>query len=230
MENSLRVLSTLALRGAVRNLAGEYEAASGFRIDADFAPTLALIDRLQKGETADVVILTREGLAGLAVAGEVDPGSCADLARSHVGLAVRAGTPHPDIATEGALRTTLLSARSIAYSGLGASGIFFARLIDQMGIAPEVKGRATIVPQGFTAERLMSGEADLAVQQISELKQVAGVEIVGAIPLHLQEAALFSAGRLASSTKVGQADSFLQFLASARSAPALRESGLEPVR
>jgi molybdate transport system substrate-binding protein len=196
MENSLRVLSTLALRGAVRSLAGEYEAASGFRIDADFAPTLALIDRLQKGETADVVILTREGLAGLAAAGEVDPGSCIDLARSHVGLAVRAGTPHPDIATEDALRATLLSARSIAYSGLGASGIFFARLIEQMGIAPEINGRATIVPQGFTAERLTSGEADLAV----------------------------------SSAKVGQAGYFLQFLASARAAPALRESGLEPIR
>lgn len=230
MENSLRVLSTLALRGAVRSLAGEYEAASGLRVDADFAPTLALIDRLQKGETANVVILTREGLAGLAAAGEVDPDSCIDLARSHVGLAVRAGTPHPDIATENALRATLLSARSIAYSGLGASGIFFAQLIAQMGIAPEINGRATIVPQGFTAERLMSGEADLAVQQISELKQVAGVEIVGAIPLHLQEAALFSAGRLASSTKVGQAGYFLQFLASARAAPALRESGLEPIR
>ena len=229
MENSLRVLSTLALRGAVRSLAGECEAASGFRIDADFAPTLALIDRLQKGETADVLILTREGLAGLAATGEVDPSSCIDLARSHVGLAVRAGTPHPDIATEDALRTTLLSARSIAYSGLGASGIFFARLIEQMGIAPEINGRATIVPQGFTAERLMSGEADLAVQQISELKQVAGVEIVGAIPLHLQEAALFSAGRLSSSTKVGQAGYFLQFLASARAVPALRESGLEPI-
>jgi len=165
MENSLRVLSTLALRGAVRSLAGECEAASGFRIDADFAPTLALIDRLQKGETADVLILTREGLAGLAATGEVDPSSCIDLARSHVGLAVRAGTPHPDIATEDALRTTLLSARSIAYSGLGASGIFFARLIEQMGIAPEINGRATIVPQGFTAERLMSGEADLAVNR-----------------------------------------------------------------
>jgi molybdate transport system substrate-binding protein len=76
----------------------------------------------------------------------------------------------------------------------------------------------------------MSGEADLAVQQISELKQVAGVEIVGAIPHHLQEAALFSAGRLASSTKVEQADYFLRFLASAKAAPALRESGLEPIR
>jgi molybdate transport system substrate-binding protein len=230
MENTVRVLSTLALKGAVRSFAGEFEAGSGLRLHIDFAPTLGLLDRLRKGETADVLILTREGLAGLAAAGNVVPSSCIDLARSYVGLAVKAGTPHPDIATEEALRRTLLRARSIAYSGLGASGIYFAQLIAQMGIAGDINAHATIVPQGFTAERLTSGEADLAVQQISELKQVDGVEIVGAIPLHLQLPAVFSAGRLAASRRVGQSDSLLQFLASAASAPALRESGLEPIR
>jgi molybdate transport system substrate-binding protein len=142
---------------------------------------------------------------------------------------VKAGSAHPDIATEKALRATLLGARSIAYSRLGASGIFFAQLIAHLGIASEINARATIVPQGFTAERLVSGEADLAVQQISELKQVSGVEIVGAIPLHLQTPAVFSAGRLAASKKVEQSDSLLKFLASPEAAPALRESGLEPV-
>jgi molybdate transport system substrate-binding protein len=230
METTLRVLSTLALRGAVRSLAGACAAEGGLGIDADFAPTLALLDRLRKGETADVLILTREGLAGLAASGGVVPESCIDLARSYVGLAVKAGTPHPDIATEEALRRTLLRARSIAYSELGASGIFFAQLIAQMGIAGDVIARATIVPQGFTAERLASGQADLAVQQISELKQVSGVEIVGAIPLHLQEPAVFSAGRLAVSRRVEPSDRLLQFLASAKAASALRESGLEPIR
>jgi len=228
MENKVRLLSTLALVGAVRSLAGEYEAAGGARIDADFAPTLALLDRLVDGEAADVVILTREGLAGLAAKGNVAAASCVDLARSFVGLAVKAGADHPDIATEAALRATLLGARSIAYSRLGASGIFFAQLIEQLGIGAEINARATIVPQGFTAGQLVSGEADLAVQQISELKQVAGVEIVGPIPLHLQSPAVFSAGRLAASRKVDQSDRLLKFLASTEAAPALRESGLEP--
>jgi molybdate transport system substrate-binding protein len=228
MGNAIRVLSTLALMGAVRSLAGRFEAASGARIDADFAPTLGLLDRLRNGEAADVLILTREGLAGLAATGSVVPESCIDLALSYVGLAVKAGSVHPDIATEQALRATLLGARSIAYSRLGASGIFFAQLIAQMGIAPEINARATIVPQGFTAERLVSGEADLAVQQISELKQVLGADIVGAIPLHLQTPAVFSAGRLAASSKVGQSASLLKFLASPEAALALRESGLEP--
>ncbi|MGZ5874870.1 MAG: substrate-binding domain-containing protein [Bradyrhizobium sp.] len=228
MEDTVRLLSTLALMGAVRNLAGNYEAAGGARIDADFAPTLRLLDRLRNGEAADVVILTREGLAGLAANGSVVAESCVDLARSFVGLAVKAGAAHPDIATEAALCATLLGARSIAYSRLGASGIFFSQLIERMGIASVINASATIVAQGFTAERLTSGEADLAVQQISELKQVAGVEIVGPIPLHLQSAAVFSAGRLAASKKVDQSDRLLKFLASAAAAPALRESGLEP--
>jgi molybdate transport system substrate-binding protein len=228
MENVVRLLSTLALRGAVRSLAGRYEAAGGARIDADFAPTLALLDRLRGGEGADVVILTREGLDELAAEGTVVADSCVDLARSYVGFAVKAGAAHPDIATETALRATLLGARSVAYSRIGASGIFFAQLIERMGIAPEINARARIVPSGFTAERLLTGEADLAVQQISELKQVGGIEVVGPIPLQMQTPAVFSAGRLAASKRAVLADALVKYLASPEAAPALRESGLVP--
>src|SRR5450432_3800837 len=192
MENVVRVLSTLALRGAVRSLAGQFQAAGGARIDADFAPTLGLLDRLRGGEQADIVILTREGLDALAGEGTVVADSCVDLARSYVGIAVKAGAAHPDIATSAALRAALLGARSVAYSRLGASGIFFAQLIERIGIAAEINAKACIVPQGFTAERLLSGEADLAVQQISELKQVEGVDVVGPIPLGMQSPAVFS--------------------------------------
>jgi molybdate transport system substrate-binding protein len=227
MENVVRLLSTLALKGAVRSLAGRYQAAGGARIDADFAPTLGLLDRLRSGEAADVVILTREGLDGLAAQGTVVAESCVDLARSFVGIAVKAGADHPDIATEQALRATLLRAR-VAYSRIGASGIFFAQLIERMGIASEINARAIIIPSGFTAERLLSGEADLAVQQLSELKQVTGVEVVGPIPHHLQIPAVFSAGRLAASQRIVQSDALLKYLASPQVAPVLRESGLEP--
>jgi molybdate transport system substrate-binding protein len=228
MENVVRVLSTLALKGAVFGLAARYEAADGARIDADFAPTLALLDRLRGGEAADVTILTREGLDELAAEGIVVADSRVDLARSYVGVAVKAGTAHPDIATETALRAALLGARAVAYSRIGASGIFFAHLIERMGIAPEINARACIVPSGFTAERLVSGEAELAVQQISELKQVGGIEVVGPIPLALQTPAVFSAGRLAASKRAAEADALIRFLASPEAAPALRESGLEP--
>jgi molybdate transport system substrate-binding protein len=228
MENVVRLLSTLALRGAVHSLAGRYQAAGGARIDADFAPTLALLDRLRGGEGADVVILTREGLDELAAEGTVVADSCVDLARSYVGIAVKAGAAHPDIATEAALRATLMGAASVAYSRIGASGIFFAQLIERMGIAPEINARARIVPSGFTAERLVAGEADLAVQQISELKQVMGIDIVGPIPLQMQTPAVFSAGRLTASKQTVQADALVKYLASPEAAPALRESGLVP--
>jgi molybdate transport system substrate-binding protein len=228
MPDTVRLLSTLALKGAVANLAGQYEASSGVRIDADFAPTLALLDRIKRGEGADVLVLTQEGLAELVREERVAAESCVDLARSYVGIAVKTGAIHPDIASEAALRATLLGARSVAYSKIGASGIFFAQLIERLGVAAEVNVRATIIPSGFTAERLITGEADLAVQQISELKQVAGIEVVGAIPRQLQAPAVFSAGRMTGSERAEQARRLLRYLASAEVAPVLRESGLEP--
>ena len=223
----VRVLSTLALMGAVRDLATQAEAEAGTRIDADFGPTVALLKRLENGETADIVILTQQALADLAANGSVVADSCVDLAHSYVGLAVKAGAAQPDIASPAALRTTLLSARSIAYSRIGASGIFFAQLIEQMGIAAEINARACIVPTGFTAERLVSGEADVAIQQISELKLVPGIDVVGPLPLKMQTPMTFSAGRMTGSSRAAQADRLLTFLTSERVVAALRKSGLE---
>ena len=228
MTNTIRMLSTLGLMGAMRSLSSAFEAASGIRVDADYAPTLALLKRLRAEEAADLVILTREGLDEMIAEGRVIADSAADLARSYVGIAVLAGQAHPDIATEAALRQTLLAARSVAYSQLGASGVYFAQLIVRMGIAGEINARATIVEQGFTAERLVSGEADLAVQQISELKQVAGIEVVGPVPHDLQTPAVFSAGRIANAKHADAADRLLRYLASPDVVPVLRQSGLEP--
>jgi molybdate transport system substrate-binding protein len=227
MGNVVRLLSTLALRGALVQLAEQYQAARGVTLDADYAPTVGLLKRLRDGEKADVLILTREGLDELVAQGAVVAASKIDLARSYVGLAVKAGAPHPDISTEAALVSTLLAARSVAYSRIGASGFYFAELIEKLGVAAEINAKATITA-GFTAERLMSGEADIAVQQLSELKQVAGVELVGPIPLSLQTAAIFTGGRMAASENADQADSLLTYLASSEVAPVLRESGLEP--
>jgi len=226
MKNVVRLFSTYALKGAVARLAERYQAATGTVIEAEFAPTLALLKRLRQGEAADIVILTREGLDELLAEGAVAAPSAVDLARSYVGIAVKAGSPHPDIATESALCKTLLAARSVAYSKLGASGIYFAQLIERLGIAAEINAKATVT-SGFTAEKLIGGEADLAVQQISELKLVDGVEILGPIPPTLQTPAVFSAGRMAASKRIEQSDRLLKYLASPEMLPVLRESGLE---
>lgn len=224
----IRMLSTLGLMGAMRSLSSAFEAAYGIHVDADFAPTLTLLKRLRAGEPADLVILTREGLDEAIGEGRVIADTAADLARSYVGIAVRTGQPHPDIATEAALRKALLAARSVAYSRLGASGVYFAQLIVRMGIADEINAKATIVEQGFTAARLVSGEADLAVQQISELKQVEGIEVIGPVPHDLQIPAVFSAGRMANAKQAEAAEALLRYLASPEVVPVLRQSGLEP--
>jgi molybdate transport system substrate-binding protein len=227
MPDAIRLLSTLALKGAVERLAGQYQAAAGTTLDADFAPTVGLLKRLREGEVADVLILTREGLTELVAKGTVAAASQVDLARSYVGIAVKAGALRPDISSEAALRKALLAARSVAYSRIGASGIYFAELIRRLGIAEEINAKATITA-GFTAERLVTGEADLAVQQISELKQVAGNEVVGPIPYELQTAAVFTAGRMEAAGKAVQADALLKYLASSDVAPVLRDCGLDP--
>jgi molybdate transport system substrate-binding protein len=225
---SLRVLSTLAVMGAMRELTGLYEAEAGTPIAAEFAPTVALLERLRTKEAADIAILTEQGIDDLTREGVIRPGTRTDVALSFVGIAVKAGAPKPDISSVAAFKTTLLAARSVAYSKIGASGLFFAGLIERLGIAAEVNAKAVIVPSGFTAERLVSGEADLAAQQVSELMVVAGIEVVGPLPAEIQTVATFSAGLLAGSEQAETAAALLRFLASPAIAPVLRRAGLEP--
>ena len=152
-----------------------------------------------------------------------------DLARSYVGIAVKAGaTPSRYRHASSAARR--LARRPLEWPIRGSAPAAFSSpgLIDRIGIAAAINARATIVPQGFTAERLITGEADLAVQQLSELKQVEGIEVVGPIPLDWQTPAVFSAGRLAASKQAAASDALLQYLASPEVAPVLRKSGLEP--
>ena len=224
----LRVLSTLAVMGAMRDLTAMHERETGIRIDADFAPTAALLERLRGQEAADLAILTAQGIDTLTHEGIIQAGTRTDVALSFVGLAIRAGASRPDIASVAAFKATLLAARSVAYAKIGASGLFFAGLTERLGIAAEVDAKATIVPSGFTAERLVSGEADLAVQQISELMVVPGIEILGPLPAAIQTSALFSAGVIAGSAQQATASAFAAFLGSGQIAPVLRRAGLEP--
>jgi len=217
---TISIRSTLAVMAAMHEIAENYEAAT---IEADFAPTVALLERLRGGETADIAILTAQGIDDLIARGIVRPGTRTDMAQSFVGIAVRAGAPKPDISSVDAFKATLLAAHAVAYSRIGASGIAFAALLDRLGIAASVN--TLVVPSGFTAERLVTGEADLAVQQISELMMVPGIEVVGPLPPEIQTVATFSAGLLTQST---EAAALLRVLASPAIAPILRRTGLEP--
>ena len=228
MPATVRLLSTLAVMGGMRDLCEAYRAHTGTIVEADFAPTVALVQRLQAGEQADIAILTAQGIDDMVAAGIMRPGSRTDVARSFVGVAVKAGAPRPDIGSVDAFKAALLAARSVCYSRIGASGLYFAKLIQDMGIADAVNAKATIASTGFTAERLVSGEADLAVQQISELMVVPGIEVVGGLPAAVQTIAMFSAGILTASSQPDATADFARFLASKDADPVLRRTGLEP--
>ncbi len=228
MPATIRLLSTLAVMGGMRELCEAYRARGGATIDADFAPTVALMDRLRAGEHADIAILTAQGIDDSIGAGIMRAGSRSDIARSFVGIAVKAGAAWPDIASVDSFKAALLAARSVCYSKIGASGLYFAKLIQDLGIAEAVNAKATIAATGFTAERLIDGQADLAVQQISELMVVPGIEVVGGLPAPLQTVAIFSAGVLTASTQPDATADFARFLASADAEPVLRRTGLEP--
>ena len=176
-----------------------YERAASTKVDVGFAPTNGLLARIAAGEAADIAILTRAAVDDLAAKGGVlIPGSVADVAISLVGIAVKADAPRPDISSVEALKATLLAATSIAYSRIGASGMFFAGLIQRLGIADEVNAKATIIPSGFTAELAARGEVELAVQQVSELMLVPGIDVVGPLPPAAESVTMFSAGVFAA--------------------------------
>jgi molybdate transport system substrate-binding protein len=225
---SLIVLSTLAVQGALPTLIERYQHATGAKVETHFAPTNALLARIAAGETADVAILTRAAVDDLAAKGVLVAGNVTDIALSLVGLAVRAGASKPEIGSVEALQAALLGCRSIAYSRIGASGVFFAELIERLGIAEEVNAKATVIPSGFTAELAARGEVELAVQQVSELMLVPGVDVVGPLPAAVQSATMFSASVFARSPRTELAGRFLGVLASPAAAAEFRAAGLEP--
>ncbi len=222
--DTLHVFSTLATQVAWPELTRLFADRSGARVTDVFGPTNGLLVKIRAGETADVAIILQDTAALLTREGVLT--GCRDIAKSYVGLAVRAGAPRPDISSVEALKRTLLGCRSIAYSRIGASGVYFAGLIERLGIADAVNAKATITPGGFTGLRVAQGETELAVQQLSELKAVDGIDIVGPLPLELQEAAVLTAGVFARSNKPLLAQRFVDFLASKEAAPAMTASGL----
>ncbi len=225
---TLRIVSTLAVMGAMPRIEAAYQAAAGVTLETDFSPTVALLERLRGGAEADIAILTASGIDEMIAEGLIRPGTRADVALSFVGIAVKAGAPKPDIAGVETLRATLLAARSVAYSRIGASGIYFASLIERLGIADAVNAKATIVATGFTAELAANGTVELAVQQISELMVVPGIEVVGPLPPEVQSVGVFSAGLLTASPQPEAAGALLRYLASPAVAPLLRAAGLQP--
>jgi molybdate transport system substrate-binding protein len=226
---SIDVLSTLALRGVLLEIADEFRTLTGLSFAATYKSTNMILNLIAEGATADMTIITREAIDRLVRDGILVAGSTADIAQSGVGLAVRAGAPKPDIGTVAALRRTLLETKSIAFTRLGASGVHFAQVIEQLGIADEVRRKAHI-GDAYIGEVVARGKAEMAVQQISELMPVKGIDIVGPLPDDVQKISVFAAGVFRAARNPGGAEKLIAHLADPQLAPVLMRKGLEPIR
>jgi molybdate transport system substrate-binding protein len=228
----LTVYSTIGMRSAAEELFARFEKASGHKLSVTWGTAPMLVKRIEGGETADVLILSRAGIDALIKQNKIAPGSDITLAGSGVAIAVKAGAPKPDISTAEALKRTLLAAKSIAYSepsAGGASGVYFAKLLERMGIAEAMKPKTKYPPAGgFSAALLMTGEAELAVQQKPELLHVAGAEIVGFLPGDLNMVTEFAAGIMLGSKNADAAKALIGSLRTPEAAAVLRGKGLDP--
>jgi molybdate transport system substrate-binding protein len=228
----MKIFSSMAVQPAVEELLPKFVQETGIQLAIEWNTAPALVKRLQAGETADLVILNRATMDTMQRDGRILAGSEVTLASSPASIAVKAGAPRPDISTAEALKRALLAAQAISYSDPqagGASGIHFAKVIEQMGIAAEVNAKNRFPPAGgLTARFLPTGEVELAIQQTPELKQVAGIDIVGPLPAPYQLVTVFVGGIEKASAKAAEGKALLDFLRTPATAAVFRDKGLDP--
>jgi molybdate transport system substrate-binding protein len=219
-------MASAAFREAYLELVPEFERASGHQVTTLWVPSVQMMSRLKGGETVDLVILSAASLDELVAAGIV--AKRIDLARSGIGIAVRAGAPKPDVSSGEAVKRAVLAAKSVVYS-TGPSGIYLAALFERMGIASQVKAKLKQV-QGEPAGGVVArGDAEIGFQQMSELLPVAGIDIVGPLPRDIQQITAFSAGLHVAAREADAAKALVRFLTAPAAAPVIRKKGMEPV-
>lgn len=224
-----RMMSALILRKIVDDVILPQLPDDAPAVDMVWDPTVALMARIRAGETADGLMAIEWALDALAADGLIEAAGRRRLVRAAFGLAVAGGAPKPDVSTVEGLRRTLLETPSLVYSRTGASGIYFERLIEALGVASEVRAKATVIPTGLTAELVANGRADLAIQQISELLAVDGVDLVGPFPDAVQETTDFGVAVFADAAYRPGVMGFIDALFTPRARRAYVESGLTPL-
>jgi len=231
--DELRIMTSGTFTAAFLELAPRFERATGHRlvaattsmgVGADSIPS-----RLERREPADVVILDDDAMMQLVARGVVIADTRTPLARSGIGMAVRAGAPKPDISSVDALRRTLLAAQSIAYSASVSGRYLSTELFERLGVAGQVAGKSRRIEGERVGAVVARGEAELGFQQTSELLPVPGIDYVGPLPAEVQRVSVFSAGVAAYSSHRAAAEAVIRFLASADAAAAVARTGLEPV-
>jgi molybdate transport system substrate-binding protein len=230
----VRVMISGGLTAAYKALVPEFERATGHKVLTAYGPSMgtttnAIPVRLNRGEAADVLIMVGYALEDLAKNGEVITGSSVDLVKSPIGVAVKSGTPKPDISTADAVKRALLAAKTIAYSD-SASGVYVStEMFDKLGIKAAMEGKARKIPATPVGEIVAHGDAEIGFQQMSELKPVEGIDILGPLPDELQKITVFSAGIATASKEQDAGKALIKFLASPAARAEMVKSGMDPM-
>jgi molybdate transport system substrate-binding protein len=230
----IRVMISGGLTAAYNAVVPEFERASGHKVVTAYGPSMgttvnAIPVRLERGEPVDVLIMVSYALGDLVKQGKVVADSRVDLVKSAIGVAVKSGAPKPDISSAEAVKRTLLAAKTIAYSD-SASGVYVStEMFAKLGIAEEMKDKARKIPATPVGEIVARGDAEIGFQQISELKPVAGIDIVGPLPDEVQKITVFSAGIASVSKEPVAGKALIQFLASPAARGEIVKSGMEPI-
>jgi molybdate transport system substrate-binding protein len=227
----LKVMSTVALTPALEELIPKYQSSSGNKLTIAYSTIAELKKRIEAGETADVMILSRPALDDLQAQGKVSQGSIANVGSSYVAIGIRAGAPKPDISTAEKLKAALLATKSISYADPakgGASGVYFAKVLDRLGIAEQMKSKTVLVPNAQAGELVAKGEVEMGVAQASEIASVAGAQVVGPLPGDLNSAIVFAVGIGSASKDPAAAKSLIELLTGPTGAAVLKSKGMDP--
>lgn len=231
---TLTILSSGGIMGAIRAVAPDYEKLAGVRLNIVAAPSMgetpqAIPNRLARKEPADVVLMVGSALSKLAEQGQVDKATQVDLGESFIAMAVRKGAEKPNISDMASFEKTLLQSRSVAYSD-SASGVYLSRvLFPRMKLGSEFSNKARMIPAEPVGAVVARGDAQIGFQQLSELKPVTGIDIVGLIPDRAQQMTMYSGAIVSGTGHAAQAQELLNYMRSDAAAKAIENSGLKPV-
>jgi len=228
--SDVSVLSTVAFKPVFARLAEQYQANTGNTLHITYGTIASLKKQIDGGATADVIILSRPVLDALQAQGKVARGSIVNTGSSYVAIGIRAGAPRPDISTVEKLKLALLSAKSVSYADPakgGASGVYFASVLRQLGIAEQLKNRTVLVPGAEAGEMVAKGRAEIAVAQASEIAAVPGTQVVGPLPGAFNRTIVFAAGTGATSTSPAAARALISLLNSPTGIAVLKSTGMD---
>jgi len=225
----IKVISSVGVKAVLEELTPQFERASEHKVKITFGTAVPLKRQIDAGESFDVVILTPALVEDLAKQGKVAAGTTTSVAKSGIGVAIRAGSPKPDISSVEAFKRSVLNAKAIAYSKEGQSGTAMARIIERLGITEQMKPKTVLETRsGLTAANVVEGKAELAFVLISEILPIAGAELAGPLPAELQNYVVFTAGVSPGSKDAAAAKAFIDFLKGPAAAPVLKAKGMEP--